>query len=498
MKKFKAGKIINSGTFGCVISPAFQCKNVENLEDKVTKIYKSTVDPEYVNEYTNEVDSDVIKLLRKIDPEEKYTLYATDDRCSLEKINDLSEENIQDIKECLIQRTKPDVKRNHPIDNINNLKNINDINYFFLPKGRRITENDYLDAEYLFNSLKFLHNHGLYHNDFHSGNVILSTKDNLPRIIDFGRAVILNKNLPKDQGRILYYSASDLWGLNNICQRYNIINKNLEFLDAYTLLFKPYADRKWIPEAFFAYLVNENESFTFQSTKYYSLLPSNVTKSQFFRILALDDENEIAEGIAYYRNKNQIVFSNLIFELGIVKNEAQLEGRVPVLSIQNVETQRDKYHLKHHLLYDLSYRITRYFIIYLDENSKQFSSFNDKYPFNSLSSLDDFQNKLITHAKEKIEHMKKGSNILFSIFFKIFDKEINFDLCFHRSQQNVLKIYCNKDQYLQYFRKPFTIYNNKEIFVSLDTKILEKVINFKDQFGYKNLLKSKDYYFYSD
>jgi len=93
--------------------------------------------------------------------------------------------------------------------------------------------------------------------------------------------------------------------------------------------------------------------------------------------------------------------------------------------------------------------------------------------------------------------MKKGSNILFSIFFKIFDKEINFDLCFHRSQQNVLKIYCNKDQYLQYFRKPFTIYNNKEIFVSLDTKILEK-INFKDQFGYKNLLKSKNSYFNSD
>ena len=168
-RRRKGGVIIDKGGNSIILYPPPKCKNKSNLEDYVGKITLTRS-----GKSLPEIDPKLLRILKKIDPDQKYLYYP--EKC------DVDDETIEENKEYNLKK-----------DNIEIVRKGKD--KWFDWKHRKdwkVPSEDKL--EHLKKAIYLLHDNKIVHGDFSGANVIYG-KDDMPRIIDFTEAVYES---PKD------------------------------------------------------------------------------------------------------------------------------------------------------------------------------------------------------------------------------------------------------------------------------------------------------------
>lgn len=82
-KVLKGGSKLGAGTFGCVVSPAIPCKpNVKPKQTMVSKIAHIPDSEKDIKEYYD-IEMDIYRYLKKVDPKQRYTIGVVDE-CRLD------------------------------------------------------------------------------------------------------------------------------------------------------------------------------------------------------------------------------------------------------------------------------------------------------------------------------------------------------------------------------------------------------------------------------
>ena len=165
--KLTGGAQVGSGTTACILFPPLPCSNIsENNTNIVTKLFKTK------EAMLPETNRELLRILKRIDPEQKRFIYAIDHNCG-EHL--LSQENLNDVNEYL------------GTDYVS-IKN-KDLFYFNLirtfdidPSPSSLSKDK---KEFVLQSLSLLHENKICHNDLHQKNIMMGIDGN-PRIIDFG------------------------------------------------------------------------------------------------------------------------------------------------------------------------------------------------------------------------------------------------------------------------------------------------------------------------
>ena len=224
---------IGKGAYGCVYKPPFYCENllkpVEPTADASTEVKKEyeTAMAKYNDFYNGKISKLMLKkdaeheikiseLIKKIDPDQNYTLYPMD-RCKVnpDSLFDSSGNYLQSIQDCLETRTNP-----NPLGTIKP----EDATLVFYKYGGidlskiKLLAPQILDAmlslQRLFEGIIFLKKNGVVHMDLKRANMVmlLSGTSYTPYLIDFGLTIksidvikkILNTNYPS-------FDSTDYW-----------------------------------------------------------------------------------------------------------------------------------------------------------------------------------------------------------------------------------------------------------------------------------------------
>jgi protein kinase-like protein len=182
--------MIGKGGYGCVFRPPLKCHDYqgETLTTKhLNDVYFGNMNFVMKIRDPDEDDEEFISaFVRKMDPSGKYFLPLIGDIASL---------NLDSIE---VQRCG---------DINNSLWNNSKIRGYYIKFGgetlRSICENQptlpsltqtWKWFEYLVQGLRLLHENDIFHFDIRSENIVISSDDNHPRLIDFGLSF---KNMPK-------------------------------------------------------------------------------------------------------------------------------------------------------------------------------------------------------------------------------------------------------------------------------------------------------------
>lgn len=150
------------GSYGCIYKPSLECKNTS----KIGEISK--ISPFKSDDAKNE--SKIVKVLRKIDPDQKRLVYYT--------------------KSCTPKISMKGLSKHCPLIN----RNKEYRSYMMSHAGRKIGDSEKMSFDkfkgYFIDILKatnLLHKNGIVHNDLHGGNLMV--RWGRARIIDFGLSV---------------------------------------------------------------------------------------------------------------------------------------------------------------------------------------------------------------------------------------------------------------------------------------------------------------------
>ena len=188
--KKKGGKVIDSGGFGCVFSPALKCSN-KSRTNGISKL--SFVENNNIEWNTLQ---NIKKILSKIPNYNKYFLLSNISTCVPDKLNSKDKEN---FSKCILLE-----EYGYNASNINsnlnkfkiinmpyggtNLDNVINLNIISFDKLNLLLQNLLLNAIIPMNKLK------IYHFDIKSSNILY--KDGKIKIIDFGEmGISTNKNI---------------------------------------------------------------------------------------------------------------------------------------------------------------------------------------------------------------------------------------------------------------------------------------------------------------
>lgn len=181
----KGGEIINQGAYGCVTTPAYNCKSkpIKNLDNYVSKLLKK-----------KPIDSSEAKfgtLFNKIDPNNKHFIYVTNN-CMID-INEISNE---DKKYCKINSTT--------------------VENYILKKGGHDLSKVSVDVttaikftKQILKSMKKLVSNNIIHLDIKRPNIITDIKGKNTFIIDFGSDFIFT-SFSK------FNTFFDIWDFNHL------------------------------------------------------------------------------------------------------------------------------------------------------------------------------------------------------------------------------------------------------------------------------------------
>lgn len=203
LKKFKGGKVLSSGGFGCIFQPALKCKTAKNRkDDSVSKLMKKKY---AVKEY-DEIKR-YLPLLEKIPNYKNYFLANDVSICDPDDLDDDDLENFD--KKCSAL-----TKNGFTKENIN--KNLDKLKLITLPYGGvdvgdfvEKSKINYKQMADLNKSLQLLlekgilpmNKEGIYHCDIKDSNILVQETDNTlyTRLIDWGLSTSykgLNKSVP--------------------------------------------------------------------------------------------------------------------------------------------------------------------------------------------------------------------------------------------------------------------------------------------------------------
>jgi serine/threonine protein kinase len=156
----RGGRILGEGYYSIVIYPAIPCKDGRNMTRKASRVLKRGKQKKANLLY----DHPVVPILKKIDPKQKYFIYS--ESC---QPGELLPENIED------GITEEDKEYSEVLEKAGETwKNV-------IPTEKQ--------KKYLLSAIKKLHNAGVVHADIHRNNIVIAD-DGMPRIVDFGHAIV--------------------------------------------------------------------------------------------------------------------------------------------------------------------------------------------------------------------------------------------------------------------------------------------------------------------
>ena len=184
----RGGKVIDSGGYGCIFSPALKCKNKKKRTKGISKLsFKFDSDEEF--RIINKIDS----YLSKIPNYKKYFLLGNITTCIPSK---LTKSDKKDFDKCYLL-TEKYITEDNINENLNKLKIINmpygGVNLDFVIDNNILSIQEYntLLKKLLLNAILPMNKMKICHFDIKSNNILY--KDNSFKIIDFGEIGISTK-----------------------------------------------------------------------------------------------------------------------------------------------------------------------------------------------------------------------------------------------------------------------------------------------------------------
>jgi serine/threonine protein kinase len=163
-RKKRGGTIIGYGLDAQVYYPAIPCADGRNMRHKISKVIRSDRRATY-----KPPNPAIINILRQVDPAQSYFFYP--EECAL---GELLPQNIAD------GLTEEDKKYTQTQTSGRMILRL----HIRMNGPLNLAQLRHLDA-----AIKILHGNGIIHNDLYDRNIIMGG-DNLPRIIDFDRAIL--------------------------------------------------------------------------------------------------------------------------------------------------------------------------------------------------------------------------------------------------------------------------------------------------------------------
>lgn len=199
----KGGKVIASGTYGCIFDPPLKCKNKDREKGNyVSKLMSS----EDADEEMSEI-KEISKLIKKINNNDKYFILNKIYSCYPDKLeySDLDDFNTKChamVRRGIVAATLD--------DSLNFLKILQlphggkDISYFFNQK--KISNNEFIKInesliKLLDEGITKLKLLNILHFDIKSLNIVYSEKENLSRLIDWGISFVIKGNMVPNEIR---------------------------------------------------------------------------------------------------------------------------------------------------------------------------------------------------------------------------------------------------------------------------------------------------------
>jgi len=168
-RRRKGGRIVGEGASSIVIYPAIPCKDGRDMTNKVSRVIKRTRrDVRNLEMNLMEHNEPLLSALKKIDPKQKYFFYG--EPCeSGELLPENKEDGIEDS-----DKQFSEILEKGGLT-LNNYR-----------KQHTITETQ---IKHIVTGMNKLHKNGIIHGDLYSKNIVFGD-DDVPRIIDFGHALI--------------------------------------------------------------------------------------------------------------------------------------------------------------------------------------------------------------------------------------------------------------------------------------------------------------------
>jgi tRNA A-37 threonylcarbamoyl transferase component Bud32 len=182
-KTRKGGKVLAQGHFAAILDPPIACRDGRDMSKYVTRISKRNLKEDVVSRNHPRL----IRKLKEIDPNQKYFFYP--EHC---EPGILSEENKLDGVTYKSKKNSEIVLKGSDVWNPDLRKTRSWTAFLKLKsKGKKLPmpEKSKEQIDHLYKAIKVMHENGIVHGDLHGKNVIMAD-DGLPRIIDFGNAVV--------------------------------------------------------------------------------------------------------------------------------------------------------------------------------------------------------------------------------------------------------------------------------------------------------------------
>ena len=165
-RRRRGGAVLGEGGSAFVVYPPPQCENKKNLDQYVARVSKE----KRIKNILTKVYPRVLKVLKKIDPHQKYFYYP--EPCKVTKITEQNKEDgITKENKGYIELVRKGGQK-----------------WFDWRHPEEWKEPTQEQLDHLRKAIDLLHKNRISHGDLHGDNIIYA-EDGLPRIIDFTEAV---------------------------------------------------------------------------------------------------------------------------------------------------------------------------------------------------------------------------------------------------------------------------------------------------------------------
>ena len=200
-RKHRGGKIIGEGYSAFVIDPPIKCNDNRDMSKYVSRVSKRGLNGDLVSKNHKKL----IEKLKEIDPNQNFFYYP--EYCDP---GALSQENKLDGITYSNKKFSEIVSKGAEVWNPETRKTRSWSAFFKgKSKGKKIamTPKNEEQIKHLRKGLEKMWENRIVHGDMYGRNVVISSEDNLPRIIDFGESILsatdkqleLEKNAVEDR-----------------------------------------------------------------------------------------------------------------------------------------------------------------------------------------------------------------------------------------------------------------------------------------------------------
>lgn len=186
--KIKGGKVIASGGFGCVFSPALKCINKKRRKNMISKLM--------IEKYALSEYNEIKKIKEKLDSIPNYLQYFLIGDFSICHPEKLSKQDLHQFKQKCSALPKNNITVNNINESLNKVVSLNmpfggmpidDYTYVNISSYEKMTQMNTSLIQLLNNGILPMNKKNIYHSDIKDSNILIDdTKIVYTRLIDWG------------------------------------------------------------------------------------------------------------------------------------------------------------------------------------------------------------------------------------------------------------------------------------------------------------------------